>query len=62
MYSIFLTFRKYRSSEYSDEELSDLYANDVFKLVENAEKNGRKICLFLAESLQSCGGQITCKY
>lgn len=50
---------KYRSSEYSDEELSQLYANEVVQLVEKAEKNGRKICLFIAESLQSCGGQIT---
>lgn len=53
------TYRgKYRSSEYSEEQLSDLYAQEVIKLVENAERNGRKICLFYAESLQSCGGQI----
>lgn len=49
---------KYRSSEYSEEQLSDLYAQEVINLVENAEKKGRRICLFLAESLQSCGGQI----
>lgn len=30
----------------------------MVKVVEEAEKNGRKICLFYAESLQSCGGQI----
>ena len=49
---------KYRSSEYDEETLATLYANEIVQLVENAEKNGRKICLFLAESLQSCGGQI----
>jgi len=50
---------KYRSSaENTEEQLADLYAQEVVTLVENAEKNGRKIALFLAESLQSCGGQI----
>lgn len=49
---------KYRSSDYSEEQLRDLYAQEVIDLVENAEKKGRKIGIFLAESLQSCGGQI----
>lgn len=49
---------KYRSSDYDEEKLADLYAQEVIDAVENAEKRGRKICLFLAESLQSCGGQI----
>lgn len=49
---------KYRDNEYSEEELTDLYTQCVIDTVENSEKNGRKICLFAAESLQSCGGQI----
>ncbi len=49
---------KYRSSEHSEEELCDLYAQEIVDIVERAERNGRKIALFLAESLQSCGGQI----
>ena len=49
---------KYRSSEYSEEQLCDLYTQEVINLVEEAEKRGRKIAIFLAESLQSCGGQI----
>ena len=49
---------KYRNSDYSDDELCQLYVNEVIRLVENAEKKNRKIALFLAESLQSCGGQI----
>ena len=50
---------KHRTSEYDDEEeITSLYVQDVIDLVENAEKNGRKICMFVAESLQSCGGQI----
>ena len=51
-------FRKYRSSDYSDDELSDLYAQEVIDSVNAAERNGRRVCLFYAESLQSCGGQI----
>ncbi|RNA24082.1 alanine--glyoxylate aminotransferase 2-like [Brachionus plicatilis] len=49
---------KYRSPDYSEEELSDLYFQEMVKVVEEAEQNGRKISLFYAESLQSCGGQI----
>nr|XP_060635091.1 ethanolamine-phosphate phospho-lyase [Anolis sagrei ordinatus] len=34
------------------------YADDVRKIIEEAEKNGRKIAAFIAESMQSCGGQV----
>ncbi|XP_067424362.1 ethanolamine-phosphate phospho-lyase [Emydura macquarii macquarii] len=34
------------------------YAGDVKKIIEETEKNGRKIAAFIAESMQSCGGQI----
>ncbi|XP_074849563.1 ethanolamine-phosphate phospho-lyase [Carettochelys insculpta] len=34
------------------------YADDVKKIIEEAEKKGRKIAAFIAESMQSCGGQI----
>ncbi|XP_034627904.1 ethanolamine-phosphate phospho-lyase [Trachemys scripta elegans] len=34
------------------------YADDVKKIIEEAEKDGRKIAAFIAESMQSCGGQI----
>lgn len=49
---------KYRSSDYSDEKLCNLYVQEVIDIVENGEKNGRKFAIFLAESFQSCGGQI----
>lgn len=49
---------KYRSKDYDQEQLAHLYAQEVIDAVERAEANGRRICLFLAESLQSCGGQI----
>uniref|UniRef100_A0A8C8VH90 Ethanolamine-phosphate phospho-lyase n=1 Tax=Pelusios castaneus TaxID=367368 RepID=A0A8C8VH90_9SAUR len=34
------------------------YADDVKKIIEETEKNGHKIAAFIAESMQSCGGQI----
>jgi 4-aminobutyrate aminotransferase-like enzyme len=49
---------KHRSSDYTEERIGELYAQDVIDIVEEAEKRGRKIALFLIESLQSCGGQI----
>lgn len=49
---------KYQDSKHSDDEICDLYVQEVIDCVERAEKKGRKICLFMAESLQSCGGQI----
>ncbi|XP_036199480.1 ethanolamine-phosphate phospho-lyase [Myotis myotis] len=34
------------------------YADEVKKIIEEAHKNGRKIAAFIAESMQSCGGQV----
>jgi ethanolamine-phosphate phospho-lyase len=34
------------------------YANDVRDIIKAAEANGRNVSAFLAEALQSCGGQI----
>lgn len=53
---------KYRDSDHSEEELVDLYVNEVVQVVEKAEQNGRKICMFMIESLQSCGGQVSLPY
>ena len=51
---------KYRDIDYNydEEKLCDLYVNDVRQTVEEAESRGRKIAIFLIETLQSCGGQI----
>lgn len=35
-----------------------MYANDVKKIVETVKQNDKGIAAFIAESLQSCGGQI----
>ncbi|XP_061441408.1 ethanolamine-phosphate phospho-lyase [Rhineura floridana] len=34
------------------------YADDVKKIIEEAQRKGRKIAAFIAESMQSCGGQV----
>ncbi|XP_070117695.1 ethanolamine-phosphate phospho-lyase isoform X4 [Equus przewalskii] len=34
------------------------YADEVKKIIEEAQNRGRKIAAFIAESMQSCGGQI----
>ncbi|XP_043917252.1 ethanolamine-phosphate phospho-lyase [Protopterus annectens] len=34
------------------------YANEVQDIIEKAVKKGRKIAAFIAESMQSCGGQV----
>lgn len=49
---------KYRNSEYADEELGRKYADDVRDLIDEAKARGRLVAGFIAESIQSCGGQI----
>ncbi|XP_053695381.1 alanine--glyoxylate aminotransferase 2-like [Sabethes cyaneus] len=47
---------KHRDCDYPEEaDLGQLYADEVARLV---EQNPNKIAAFIAESLQSCGGQI----
>ncbi len=38
--------------------MGELYANEVKKIIDNMAKVGKKPGCFIAESLQSCGGQI----
>lgn len=51
---------KYRDIDYDNDEvkLCQLYVDDLRQTVEEAESRGRRIALFLIETLQSCGGQI----
>lgn len=42
----------------SEEELGKLYADEVGKICDDVTAKGGGICAFIAESLQSCGGQI----
>jgi len=38
--------------------MAEVYANDVKDIVEEIKKEGRGVAGYIAESLQSCGGQI----
>lgn len=44
--------------DYPGEDLGEKYAEDVKVMCQEAEAKGRTICAYIAESLQSCGGQI----
>lgn len=49
---------KYTRDEYSDRQISQLYAQEVQKLINDAHKRDRKIAAFIHESMISCGGQV----
>lgn len=50
---------KYRDIDYpSGSDMAEIYANDVKEIIENLQKEGKGVAGFIAESLQSCGGQI----
>ena len=50
------TYRgKYREDQ---EDAATAYADEVKKIIEDAQSRRRKIAAFIAESMQSCGGQI----
>uniref|UniRef100_A0A2H8U1F8 Alanine--glyoxylate aminotransferase 2-like n=2 Tax=Melanaphis sacchari TaxID=742174 RepID=A0A2H8U1F8_9HEMI len=51
---------KIRADDHPDEDIGKLYALEVKKIIDQnvIEQRGQKVCAFIAESLQSCGGQI----
>lgn len=44
--------------DYPESDLGKMYADEVLGIIRKAHDNGRSIAAFIAESLQSCGGQI----
>lgn len=48
----------YPNDSKSEEELGQLYADEVGHICKEATKKNGGVCAFIAESLQSCGGQI----
>lgn len=53
------TYRgKFRDVSHPGEDLGKRYADEVKNICKKARDEGRTICAFIAESLQSCGGQI----
>lgn len=49
---------KYRDNEFTVEELGKKYSDDVKSMIAEVTAGGRHIAGFIAESLQSCGGQV----
>jgi len=49
---------KYRDIDFSEDDLSNKYLEEVKMVVAQAKKSGRSIAAFFVESVQSCGGQI----
>ncbi|GLG98063.1 Uncharacterized protein GBIM_04699 [Gryllus bimaculatus] len=49
---------KFRDVDYPNQDLGKKYADEVKNICKKAREDGRSICAFIAESLQSCGGQI----
>nr|XP_033812158.1 ethanolamine-phosphate phospho-lyase [Geotrypetes seraphini] len=50
---------KYRGKYREDHpDPASAYAADVRSIIQEAQKKGRKIAAFIAESMQSCGGQV----
>ena len=45
-----------RDVDHPDEDLARLYANDVKDICDKLKDNGKKPGCFIAEGLQSCGG------
>ena len=48
----------YTKEKHTEEQIGELYAGEVKKLIDQAHQNGRRIAAFFAESMISCGGQI----
>ncbi|RWS12550.1 Alanine--glyoxylate aminotransferase 2-like 1 [Dinothrombium tinctorium] len=49
---------KYTREKVPENEIGELYAQEVQKLINNAHNSGRKIAAFICESMVSCGGQV----
>lgn len=41
-----------------EEELGNLYADEIGRICKEIKNKNGGVCAFIAESLQSCGGQI----
>lgn len=48
------------ADDHPGEDMGELYALEVKKIIDEIviEQRGQKLCAYIAESLQSCGGQI----
>lgn len=49
---------KYRDDKYSPTEIGKKYAEEVKDTISKIHQQGKQLCMYIAESMQSCGGQI----
>jgi len=49
---------QFTKDNYPGDDLGALYAEEVRALCKEAKKNGRTVAAFIAEGMQSCGGQV----
>ncbi|XP_061166058.1 ethanolamine-phosphate phospho-lyase-like [Saccostrea echinata] len=49
---------KYCDNQYSQTEVSQKYADEVKDVINKIHQQGKKVSFYIAESMQSCGGQI----
>lgn len=53
------TYRgRYNDKTHPNQDLCALYTNEVDEIIKNIESKGKGVAAFIAESLQSCGGQV----
>lgn len=48
----------YRNDTHTEEELTHLYSDEVKNVVDQLRHGGKGVCAYIAESMQSCGGQV----
>lgn len=49
---------EFKDKHHPDKDMGEVYANSVAKICQNLKDQGKGVAAFIAESLQSCGGQI----
>ena len=53
------TYRgKYTAVSHPGADLGKLYAGEVDSIIEDVHEADKHVCCFIAESMQSCGGQV----
>ncbi|XP_018319278.1 5-phosphohydroxy-L-lysine phospho-lyase [Agrilus planipennis] len=53
------TYRgKFRGDKRNSQECGTLYANEIKQICDGLKKKGKGVCAYIAESFQSCGGQV----
>ncbi|XP_052069755.1 5-phosphohydroxy-L-lysine phospho-lyase-like isoform X1 [Mytilus californianus] len=49
---------KYRDCDYPEDNMGHLYANEVKAVIDKLKKEKKQVSMFIAESMQSCAGQV----